>query len=168
MINSALILLLFPMLMAFAASSDLLTMTISNKLVVALVASFLALALMTGLNVSVVGSHVASGVLVLAIAFGCYAAGWIGGGDAKLAAAIALWFGFDQIVVYLLYASVFGGALTLLVLKFRSEPLPAALVRQDWITRLHSEKAGVPYGIALAAAALIIYPDTIMMQQLAA
>jgi prepilin peptidase CpaA len=167
MISSALILLFFPMLMAFAACSDLLTMTISNRLVLVLVGGFLALALMTGLSASVVGTHVASGMLVLVVAFGCYAAGWIGGGDAKLAAAIALWFGFDQIVVYLLYASLLGGLLTLLVLKFRSEPLPAVLVRQDWITRLHSDKAGVPYGIALAAAALIIYPDTIMMQQLA-
>jgi prepilin peptidase CpaA len=167
MIN-AFILLLFPMLMAFAASSDLLTMTISNKLVLALIAGFLALALLTGLSASVIGSHLGSGALVLVVAFGCYAAGWIGGGDAKLAAAIALWFGFDQVVTYLLYASLLGGVLTLLVLRFRSEPLPAVLARQGWVMRLHNENAGVPYGIALAAAALIVYPDTIIMQQLIA
>ena len=167
MISSALILLLFPMLMAFAASSDLLTMTISNKVVLALAVGFMALALMTGLSWPVIGSHLASGALVLAIAFGCYAAGWIGGGDAKLAAAIALWFGFDHVLAYLLYASLLGGMLTLLVLKFRSETLPAALVRQAWVMRLHNEKSGVPYGIALAVAALLVYPDTIIMQQLA-
>jgi len=33
--------------------------------------------------------------------------------------------------------------------------------------RLHDQKAGVPYGIALAVAALVVYPDTIMMRQLA-
>jgi prepilin peptidase CpaA len=166
MLSSALILVLFPLLMAFAACSDLLTMTISNKLVVALTASFVALALMTGLAWPVIGSHLASGALVLVVAFGCYAAGWIGGGDAKLAAAIALWFGFDHMVIYLLYASLLGGLLTLLVLRFRSEPLPAALMRQAWVMRLHDQKAGVPYGIALAAAALVLYPDTIIMQQL--
>jgi prepilin peptidase CpaA len=168
MISSALILLVFPMLMAFAACSDLLTMTISNKLVLALVAGFFALAAVTGLSGSVIGSHLASGALVLVIAFGCYAAGWIGGGDAKMAAAIALWFGFDQVVPYLLYASLLGGLLTLLVLKFRSEALPAALVRQDWVMRLHDKNGGVPYGIALAVAALIVYPDTVIMQQLGA
>jgi prepilin peptidase CpaA len=167
MISTALILLVFPMLMAFAASSDLLTMTISNKVVLALTAGFMALALMTGLSWPVIGSHLASGALVLAVAFGCYAAGWIGGGDAKLAAAIALWFGFDHILAYLLYASLLGGMLTLLVLKFRSETLPAALLRQAWVMRLHNEKSGVPYGIALAVAALVVYPDTIIMQQLA-
>ena len=168
MISTALILLFFPALMAFAACSDLFTMTISNKLVVALVAGFLVLAWMTGLSGAVIASHLASGALVLVVAFGCYAAGWIGGGDAKLAAAIALWFGFEQVVAYLLYASLFGGALTLLIPKFRSEMLPAALGRHDWITRLHDKTAGVPYGIALAAAALIKYPDTVIMQQLGA
>ena len=107
------------------------------------------------------------GYSVLVVAFGCYAAGWIGGGDAKLAAAIALWFGFDHAAVYLLYASLLGGLLTLLVLRFRSETLPAVLVRQDWVMRLHDQKAGVPYGIALAVAALVVYPDTIMMRLLA-
>jgi prepilin peptidase CpaA len=167
MMINALILLLFPTLMAFAACSDLLTMTISNKLVLALMVGFVALALLTGLSGTVIGGHLASGALVLVVAFGCYAAGWIGGGDAKLAAAIALWFGFDQVVTYLLYASLLGGLLTLLVLRFRSEPLPAMLARQGWIMRLHHEDAGVPYGIALAVAALVIYPDTIMMQKLA-
>ena len=70
-------------------------------------------------------------------------------------------------ITYLLYASLLGGLLTLLVLRFRSEPLPAMLARQGWVARLHNEDAGVPYGIALAVAALIIYPDTIIMQQLA-
>jgi prepilin peptidase CpaA len=143
------------------------TLTVSNKVVVALSAAFFALAWMTGLSWPVIGSRLASGALVLVVAFACYAAGWIGGGDAKLAAAVALWFGFDHIAVYLIYASLLGGLLTLLVLKFRSETLPAVLARQDWVMRLHDQKAGVPYGIALAVAALVVYPDTIMMRQLA-
>jgi prepilin peptidase CpaA len=97
------------------------------------------------------------------VTFAFFAFGWIGGGDAKLAAAIALWFGFDHLVVYLLYASIWGGALTLLVLKFRGMLLPATLMGQDWVARLHRRDAGVPYGIALAAAALAIYPSTAWM-----
>ena len=86
--------------------------------------------------------------------------GWIGGGDAKLAAATALWFGFDYLLDYLVYASLFGGVLTLLLIQFRRLPLPAPLARQPWILRLHETGGGVPYGIALAAAALVVYPKT--------
>lgn len=153
-------LVVFPALMAFAASSDLLTMTISNRLSLALSAAFLAMALFTGMPLQVVGMHVLAAAIVLTIGFIFFAQGWIGGGDAKLVAATALWFGFDHLLDYMIHASIFGGALTLLLLQFRKMPLPALLARQGWIMRLHDTGAGVPYGIALAAAALIVYPKT--------
>ncbi|MCW5688346.1 MAG: prepilin peptidase [Pseudolabrys sp.] len=151
---------LFPALMAFAASSDLLTMTISNRLSLALSAGFLALALAAGMPLATIGMHVAAAAGVLVVGFIFFARGWIGGGDAKLFAATALWFGFDHLLDYALYASIFGGALTLALLQFRKLPLPQALTRHPWIMRLHEERGGIPYGIALAAAALIIYPKT--------
>ncbi|MGD9845666.1 MAG: prepilin peptidase [Variibacter sp.] len=166
MMLNVLILVLFPLAMAFAASSDLLTMTISNRLVLALTGSFFVLAIFAGLGWAEIGSHVLAAAVVLAGAFVCFARGWIGGGDAKIAAAIALWFGFDQVMPYLLYASLLGGALTLIILKFRTAPLPASLSGYGWIQRLHDDKSGVPYGIALAAAALLIYPDTVFMQKI--
>ncbi len=144
--------------MAFAAFSDLLTMRISNKLVLATAASFFVLALVVGFDIAQIGWHIAAGALVLAITFGFFAAGWIGGGDAKLAAAIALWFGFEPMLPFLLYASIYGGALTLLILIGRRYMLPAPLMQIGWIERLHNEKTGIPYGIALAAAALMVYP----------
>jgi prepilin peptidase CpaA len=153
-------LLLFPALMAFAASSDLLTMTISNRLSIVLAGGFLLLALFTGMSLTAFGMHLAAGALVLTVCFGFFAAGWIGGGDAKLAAATALWFGFDYLLVYLIYASLFGGVLTFLLIQFRRLPLPASLAGQAWIQRLHESGGAVPYGIALAAAALIVYPKT--------
>jgi prepilin peptidase CpaA len=67
---------------------------------------------------------------------------------------------------YLLYASLFGGALTLIIIRLRLWPLPAALAGQEWAQRLHRADAGVPYGIALAAAALVVYPETFWMQTL--
>ena len=160
MLTDAIRLLLFPALMAFAASSDLLTMTISNRLSLALVASFALLALVTGMSLHDIATHLGAGALVLVIAFGCFTQGWIGGGDAKLAAATALWFGFDYLLQYLTYASLFGGVLTLLLIQFRLFPLPAVLARQAWIMRLHEKGGGIPYGIALAAAALTVYPQT--------
>jgi prepilin peptidase CpaA len=153
-------LLLFPALMAFAAASDLFTMTIPNRVSLALSAGFLALALATGMGFSDVLSHLGAGALVLAVTFVCFAFGWIGGGDAKVAAAAALWFGFDHLLEYLLYASLFGGALTLLLLQFRQWPLPYALAGQTWLLKLHAKDSGIPYGIALAIGALMVYPET--------
>ncbi|MBI4274953.1 MAG: prepilin peptidase [Rhizobiales bacterium] len=164
--TDAIRLLLFPAMMAFAASSDLLTMTISNRLSVALVGGFFVMALVTGLPGMAIVSHLGAALIVLAVTFVLFARGWIGGGDAKLAAATALWLGFDQLLNYFVYASLFGGILTIAVIKFRLVPLPALLAQQEWAQRLHRSDAGVPYGIALAVAALCVYPDTPWMKSL--
>ncbi len=160
MLTDVIRLLLFPALMAFAASSDLLTMTISNRLSLALAGGFFLLAIATGMGLAAIGMHLAAGSLVLVLCFGFFSAGWIGGGDAKLAAATSLWFGFGHLMDYAIYASLFGGVLTLLLIQFRKLPLPAPLARQAWILRLHERGGAVPYGIALAAAALTVYPKT--------
>jgi prepilin peptidase CpaA len=154
---------LFPAMMAFAASSDLFTMTISNRVSLMLVGGFFALAAMTGVNAAETLLHVSAGCVVLVAAFGLFARGIIGGGDAKLAAAAALWLGFDHLLPYLLLASLLGGALSVGLIWFRMAPLPEWLARQAWVKRLHGKDAGIPYGIALAAAALAVYPDTAWM-----
>jgi prepilin peptidase CpaA len=153
-------LLLFPALMAFAAASDLFTMTISNRVSLALAAGFLVLAVASGMGPTDILLHVGAGAVVLMAAFLCFAMGWVGGGDAKVAAAAALWFGFGHLMNYLLYASLFGGALTLLLVQFRQWPLPYSLAGQAWLMRLHAKESGIPYGIALAIGALMIYPET--------
>ncbi len=155
---------LFPTLMAFAASSDLLTMTISNRVSIVLVAGFFALAMMSGMGIAEVLSHVGAGAVVLVVSFGFFARGWIGGGDAKLAAATAIWFGFGYLMNYLVYASLLGGALTFLLIEFRLVPLPGLLAGQFWAQRLHRQGGDIPYGIALAGAALMVYPDTPWMK----
>ena len=160
MVADTIRLLLFPALMAFAASSDLLTMTISNRVSLILAGGFLVLALVSHMSMVDVLSHLGAAGVVLVVAFGFFSRGWIGGGDAKLAAATALWLGFEHLLPYLVYASLFGGALTLLLIQFRLAPLPAVLARQAWVQRLHEKDGGVPYGIALAAAALAVYPET--------
>jgi prepilin peptidase CpaA len=166
MVADAIRLLLFPALMAFAASSDLLTMTISNRVSLLLIGAFFVLAIMWDMPLVEIGTHVGAAVTVLVVAFAFFARGWIGGGDAKLAAATALWLGFDQLLNYLIFASLFGGLLTLAILRFRVIPLPSWLASQEWAQRLHRMDTGVPYGIALALAALTIYPETPWMKAL--
>jgi prepilin peptidase CpaA len=105
---------------------------------------------------------------VLVVAFGFFALGWIGGGDAKLAAATTLWLGFGLTLPYLVYAGLLGGALTLIILALRRLPLSPMIARFAWIQRLHDRKSGIPYGVALAAAGLITYSNTAVFQHFVA
>lgn len=162
------LLLFFPALMAYSAISDVLTMRISNMISIALVVGFLALAFASGMPLAQIGWHLACGALVLTITFAMFAFGWIGGGDAKLAAATALWFGFAHVLEYGLVASVFGGALTILLLTLRQLPAPRLVRETPWMDRLHDHKVGIPYGVALAAAGVMIYPQTALMAGLGA
>jgi prepilin peptidase CpaA len=155
------LLLVFPALMAYAAASDLFTMTIPNKLSLTIVVAFAAFAMLSGLSWAALGMHVAAGALALVVCFGLFAFGWIGGGDAKLAAATALWLGFNHTLVeYLALSTIAGGLLTLAILVVRGTELPLFALSWDWARRLHDHKTGVPYGIALSGAALLVYPQS--------
>lgn len=158
------ILLIFPAMMAFAAASDLFTMTISNRVSFVLIAGFLALAFLTGMGWAAIGMHLGAGLLVLAVGFVCFALGWVGGGDAKLAASTALWLGWSQLLDYAVYASLLGGFLTLGLLALRKAPFhPPLLMREGWYAKITDAGTGIPYGIALAAAGLLLYPSSFWM-----
>ena len=87
---------------------------------------------------------------------------WVtGGGDAKFVAAIALWLGFYELPAYLIVASILGGALTLSLLWFRTLPLPLFMVKREWIARLHDRESGIPYGVALGVAGLLMFQHSI-------
>jgi len=165
---SMLALLLFPAAMALAASSDLLTMRISNKLVLFIVASFCVVAIAINLPLQQFAMHVACALVVLAVGFTFFALRWIGGGDAKLAAATTLWLGFGLTLPYLVYSALLGGALTLAILALRRMPLNPLVTRYAWLERLHDRKSGVPYGIALAMAGLLTYTNSAIFERLAA
>jgi prepilin peptidase CpaA len=167
-VMSYLALLFFPLAMALAASSDLLTMRISNRLVLVLVAGFFLIALAVNLPLQQVAMHVAAALTALAVGFALFALRWIGGGDAKLAAATTLWLGFGLSLPYLLYAAALGGVLTLCILMLRRIPLTPLIARWEWLERLHDKKSGVPYGIALAAAGLLTYSNSAIYQLLSA
>lgn len=156
--------LLLPLAMVYAAISDLLSMSISNKVSIILVAGFVAFApLLPGMDLATFGMHLAAGAAVLVGGFILFGFGWIGGGDAKIAAAATLWLGFGHTIEFLVWTALFGGALTIALLLARRRLLPAFAIKQEWIMRLHHAEAGVPYGVALAAAALMIYPQTAWM-----
>ena len=151
--------LIFPFAMAFAATTDVLTMTIPNRLTSGLCAAFFVLAPVAGLGWQDVLSHMGAGSAMLLAGMLLFALGWLGGGDGKLLAVASLWLGFDQLVMFLAYVAAFGGALALAILAYRSAPV-SALPLPGWAARLHTKGEGMPYGVAIAAGALVVYPAT--------
>jgi prepilin peptidase CpaA len=157
----------FPIAVIFAAFTDLFSMTIPNRVSLFLVAGFLLLApFAPGMNLQLFGWHIAAGALVLSVTFALFAFRIIGGGDAKLVAAVALWVGWEHLLLYVLLAGMAGGALAVGLLMFRAVPLPLRLAKEVWLERLHKPRGDIPYGIALSAAALYIYPQTIWVASL--
>lgn len=163
-----LILVIFPAALILAAVNDLATMTISNWISLALIVTFPVLAFAIGLSLEQIGWHFAAGGLVLVGGFTLFAFNLIGGGDAKLLAAAALWLGWDDLYTLLFYTALMGGPLCVLLVMYRAAPLPLWAYNFEWLHRLHQPKAGVPYGVAICGAGLILYAETPMMNALAA
>lgn len=157
MIAELFILAVFPGLVAYAAATDLLTMTIPNRIPLGLVAAFVLAALWAGLPAPAWALHASAGLAMLVLCFALFSFGYVGGGDAKLFAAVALWFGWHDLVPFAIYTALVGGALALILVSMRRMPLPAGLARLPWLLRLHDPEEGAPYGVAIAAGALIVY-----------
>ena len=126
------------LLLLVAAAIDIRTFTISNKLVVA-VALLAPLYWWAG-GVPLwpdAALRIAVGAAVFVVLAVTFYIGMMGGGDVKLAAALALWFQPQATLVWLVIMSVAGGVLTLVVLvahKFRSR----------------EGRPEIPYGVAIA------------------
>jgi prepilin peptidase CpaA len=161
--TQAIIFVIFPLCLAVAAFSDLFTMTIPNRVSVVLLAAFIVVAPLAGLGLADIANHFAAGLIVFTVCFALFALNIMGGGDAKLLTASAVWFGLTfSLVEYLVYVSFFGGVLTLAILSLRSHtnlilasglPVPGHL--------LSGKK--VPYGIAIGIAAFAAYPSSPLM-----
>ena len=154
------LLLVFPAAMAMAAATDILSAKIPNRLSIALVVAFVLVAPFAGLSLYEMGMHLLCGAAILVVMFGLYSFGVIGGGDAKLVAATALWFGWTPLLDYFLAFSIIGGGLARAALGARWFVLPERLASLAWIVRWHQDKRHVPYGVALALGALMTYPET--------
>ena len=157
---ASLFLMTFPVAMAFAAANDLFTMKIPNKISLALVGGFVAVAVLTRMPLETFGMNLAIGFLILAVTFVLFSLNLLGGGDAKLIAAGSIWIGADHIVEYIFFVTVFGGVLSLVILSYRNWFPAASFALPGWAQRLHVPKGPIPYGIAIAAGALAIFPKT--------
>jgi prepilin peptidase CpaA len=100
--------------------------------------------------------HWREGLLALSAGLALFASGaalfafriW-GGGDVKLAGAVGAWVGWSGVPTFLLAMALAGGVLALLILALR----PAKRLF-PWL----AAERGVPYGVAIAAAGMIVPP----------
>lgn len=148
------LLAVLPLALVLAAVCDLRTMMIPDRISIALVLLFLPAAVIGGLSGAQVALALAAAVAVFLAGFCLFALHVMGGGDAKLLSASALWFGFNiSLFEYLVAVSFAGGALALAVLVLRQAArrlpalacaMPASLI----------SSAKLPYAVAIAIGGL--------------
>ena len=143
---------LLAILLVVAAVIDVRTFTISNalNLTVALLAPiyWLSIALPLWPDVAI---QIAAGAGVFVLLAGAFYAGLMGGGDVKLAAALALWFSPGSTFKFLVLMSIAGGVVTLVAM---------ALHR----LRKRTGRPEIPYGVAIAFGGLVILTQRFLNQ----
>ncbi len=155
---------LFLALCIFAALHDVNRLTIPNWLNITLAALFLPAALFSGLPLELLGGHLLAGGLAFVVAFGLFAFRIFGGGDAKMIPAVVLWMGPAAAMPFLYWMAIAGGACALILLIGRRS-VPAEAV-PGFMRAPFEPKAGVPYGVAIAAGAMLAGPHSLMLASL--
>ncbi len=163
------VVLVFPTLAVIAALRDATSYTIPNAISLALMGVFPVAALLLALPLPDVAMHAGLGFAALLAGMAMFAVGWIGGGDAKLFAASALWLGWPAGLTFLIATCMAGGALAMALLALRSVWMrPYVVAGPAWFTRLAEPGESVPYGVAIAVGALAAFPASPLMAGLAA
>ena len=155
---------LMPALVIVAGLKDLTSMKIPNWISGALVLSFFPAALVVGLDPMIVATNVGIAALALVAGAGMFALRWLGGGDAKLIAAVCLWLGLSGSATFLLVTAVVGGLFSLGLIMARGTPGLAMLAGPSWMSRLLEPAGDIPYGVAISAGALMAFPTSALVQ----
>jgi prepilin peptidase CpaA len=161
----AFLLLILPALVIVAGLKDATSFTIPNWISAAAALAFLPVAFAVGAPMGAIGANLGLGALALVVGMGMFAVRWIGGGDAKLFAACALWLGWSAAPVFLLVTAVAGGALAVGLLNLRADWMRALIpAGPGWVERLRAQDGDVPYGVAIAIGALAAFPGSMLMR----
>ena len=133
--------------------TDLTRQRIYNASMLFLLASYFPLALASGFSLEAIAMAIGTGLIVFMAGFGCFSAGWLGGGDVKLGAVSALWLGPEVVISYLLWTAILGSMVTLSILLLRRKRALEAGIPYD-------RAAALPYGPGMALAAIILFPQS--------
>ncbi|EKF60593.1 prepilin peptidase [Agrobacterium albertimagni AOL15] len=157
---SAIVFIVLPACLVLAALTDFLEMTIPNWISLLLIGAFVLIAPFSGLSLVEFGWHLAAALLVFLGCFALFALNVMGGGDAKLLTAAALWFGFNtSLFEFLVYTGYLGGLLTIVVMLLRANWDKLATVGVRLPQTLMVAKK-IPYAIAIGGAGLLAYPSS--------
>ncbi|HEX6858897.1 MAG TPA: prepilin peptidase [Caulobacteraceae bacterium] len=157
----------FALLVIVAALKDVTSFTIPNWISAALIVAFFAGAAAAKMPPAGIGMAAAVGVCALVAGMALFAFNIIGGGDAKLLAAVALWMSWPAILPFLLATALAGGVLALVLIQLRSDMMKTYLARGPaWVGRL-AAAADAPYGLAIAIGALVTLPQSPLVLHLA-
>ena len=158
-----LLLAVLPALVIVAGLKDLTSMKIPNWISGLLILGFFPAALLLGLGPAAIGIHVGVAVAALLIGMGLFALNFLGGGDVKLMAAACLWLGLSGSGVFILATAVIGGLFSLALLVGRVWLQPYVGAGPGWFVQLMEPKGHIPYGVAIAAGALVAWPASPLM-----
>ncbi len=153
------VVLLFPLALMYAGGRDLMSYEIPNWVSLAIVADFLALALLGPVDLSMVGWNLSAGAAVLIVGAALFFAGIMGGGDAKLLAACAVWVGWSGLLKFCFVVSIAGGVFALLIIAAKYAKLPKAWREGTWLGRLCSGEKGLPYGVAIGLGGIVMFRE---------
>ena len=158
--------LAFVSLLFWAALSDFLSFKIPNFISILLVLLYFFALLPSNWDFSQLVSNLTTAVGVLTICFLLFMRGYIGGGDAKLLAAISLWTGVEGLSTFIFFTTLSGGGIALLLIIFRYFSLSEKLKNCCCIKQLYDEKSYVPYAIAIAGGALATLDEVLVFAPL--
>lgn len=158
MILPLLALVLFAGLLIYAACSDVASLTIPNWVSLAMVGAFPVFAFAMGWDAATIGLQILFGLAVLALGFLLFQFNIIGGGDAKLLAAAAVWTGFSAFMPFVIWTALAGGVFALALLFGRRYAIMFAGA-PPFVYRLLTPKTGVPYGVAIMIGGLMAAPS---------
>jgi prepilin peptidase CpaA len=161
-----LILSVFPLLIVMAGISDYFTLKIPNWVNGLIAFSVIPFVLLSGMPLDVFAWHVAAGVAAFIVGYMMFAGGLIGGGDAKMLAACALWIGWDGLMQFAFYTAMAGGVLATIVTVWRHMADKTGQEKTGWAKNFLSETPKLPYGIAIAVGGVVVFPATWWIQQL--
>ncbi|MDQ7813470.1 prepilin peptidase, partial [Brevundimonas sp.] len=111
-----------------------------------------------GLGVALLGLLLGAGLFLLP-----FLGDAVGGGDVKLMAAASLWLGLSGSGVFVLATAVIGGVFSLALLVSRAWLQPWVGASPGWLVQLMEPKGHIPYGVAIAAGALVAWPASPLM-----
>lgn len=159
MISLLIVTLVFAAPLLAAAYTDFWSMKIPNIVCLAMVSGFILTLPLTWQGFPIFAEHLLVFLVFFSVGFAMFAFGWLGGGDAKLMAAISLWLGWGDVQPFILWTTIFGAVLGL-GLMLGGRVTPVRLRTSTLGMRLFQGGKDMPYGIALAAGALYIWPST--------